>query len=158
MTGWRIGYGVGSKALIKAMTIIQSQSTSNPCSISQMAAIEALNGPQDYIKPNALNFQKKRELALSILKRVKYFECYKPEGAFYLFVKCDKIFGHKTKSGKIIANSNDFAEYLLEEAKVAVVPGIAFGLEGYFRISYATSMEELEEACIRIEQVCGSIV
>ncbi|MFV9929747.1 MAG: pyridoxal phosphate-dependent aminotransferase [Rickettsia endosymbiont of Haemaphysalis japonica] len=157
MTGWRIGYGAGSKALIKAMTIIQSQSTSNPCSISQMAAIEALNGPQDYIKPNALNGQKKRDLALSILKRVKYFECYKPEGAFYLFVKCDKIFGHKTKSGKIIANSNDLAESLLEEAKVAVIPGIAFGLEGYFRISYATSMEELEEACIRIERTIDVI-
>ncbi|MGX6960620.1 MAG: pyridoxal phosphate-dependent aminotransferase [Rickettsia endosymbiont of Pentastiridius leporinus] len=157
MTGWRIGYGAGSKALIKAMTMIQSQSTSNPCSISQVAAIEALNGPQSYIKQNALNFEKKRDLALSILQRVKYFECYKPEGAFYLFIKCDKIFGVKTKSGKIISNSNDFAEYLLEEAKVAVVPGIAFGLEGYFRISYATSMEELEDACMRIKGVCDSI-
>ncbi|ADE29598.1 pyridoxal phosphate-dependent aminotransferase [Rickettsia prowazekii] len=157
MTGWRIGYGAGSKALIKAMTIIQSQSTSNPCSISQMAAIEALNGTQDYIKSNALNFQKKRDLALSILEEVTYFECYKPEGAFYLFVKCDKIFGTKTKSGRIIANSNNFSEYLLEEAKVAVVPGIAFGLDGYFRISYATSMQELEEACIRIKHACNAL-
>ncbi|HJD61328.1 MAG TPA: pyridoxal phosphate-dependent aminotransferase [Rickettsia endosymbiont of Columbicola hoogstraali] len=156
MTGWRIGYGAGSKALIKAMTIIQSQSTSNPCSISQAAAVEALNGVQGYIAQNALNFEKKRDLALSILQRVKYFECYKPEGAFYLFIKCDKIFGLKTKSGKVINNSNDFGEYLLEEAKVAIVPGIAFGLEGYFRISYATSMEELEEACLRIEKACGS--
>ncbi|HJD67074.1 MAG TPA: pyridoxal phosphate-dependent aminotransferase [Rickettsia endosymbiont of Bembidion lapponicum] len=157
MTGWRIGYGAGSKALIKAMTIIQSQSTSNPCSISQAAAVEALNGVQGYIAQNALNFEKKRDLALSILQRVKYFECYKPEGAFYLFIKCDKIFGAKTKSGKVINNSNDFGEYLLEEAKVAVVPGIAFGLEGYFRISYATSMEELEEACLRMEKACGSL-
>lgn len=157
MTGWRIGYGAGSKALIKAMTIIQSQSTSNPCSISQVAAVEALNGVQGYIAQNALNFEKKRDLALLILQRVKYFECYKPEGAFYLFIKFDKIFGAKTKSGKVINNSNDFGEYLLEEAKVAVVPGIAFGLEGYFRISYATSMEELEEACLRIEQACGSL-
>ncbi|ABE05414.1 pyridoxal phosphate-dependent aminotransferase [Rickettsia bellii] len=157
MTGWRIGYGAGSKALIKAMTIIQSQSTSNPCSISQVAAVEALNGVQGYIAQNALNFEKKRDLALSILQRVKYFECYKPEGAFYLFIKCDKIFGAKTKSGKVINNSNDFGEYLLEEAKVAVVPGIAFGLEGYFRISYATSMEELEEACLRMERACGSL-
>ncbi|WP_395476813.1 pyridoxal phosphate-dependent aminotransferase [Rickettsia endosymbiont of Pantilius tunicatus] len=157
MTGWRIGYGAGSKALIKAMTIIQSQSTSNPCSISQAAAVEALNGVQGYIVQNALNFEKKRDLALSILQRVKYFECYKPEGAFYLFIKCDKIFGAKTKSGKVINNSNGFGEYLLEEAKVAVVPGIAFGLEGYFRISYATSMEELEEACLRIERACNSI-
>ncbi|WP_341791891.1 pyridoxal phosphate-dependent aminotransferase [Rickettsia endosymbiont of Gonocerus acuteangulatus] len=157
MTGWRIGYGAGSKALIKAMTIIQSQSTSNPCSISQAAAVEALNGVQGYIAQNALNFEKKRDLALSILQRVKYFECYKPEGAFYLFIKCDKIFGAKTKSGKVITNSNDFGEYLLEEAKVAVVPGIAFGLEGYFRISYATSMKELEEACLRMEKACGSL-
>ncbi|MCC8377049.1 MAG: pyridoxal phosphate-dependent aminotransferase [Rickettsia endosymbiont of Graphium doson] len=157
MTGWRIGYGAGSKALIKAMTIIQSQSTSNPCSISQAAAVEALNGVQGYIAQNALNFEKKSDLALSILQRVKYFECYKPEGAFYLFIKCDKIFGAKTKSGKVINNSNDFGEYLLEEAKVAIVPGIAFGLEGYFRISYATSMEELEEACLRIERACGSL-
>ncbi len=157
MTGWRIGYGAGSKALIKAMTIIQSQSTSNPCSISQAAAVEALNGVQGYIAHNALNFEKKRDLALSILQRVKYFECYKPEGAFYLFIKCDKIFGANTKSGKVINNSNDFGEYLLEEAKVAVVPGIAFGLEGYFRISYATSMEELEEACLRMERACNSI-
>ena len=158
MTGWRIGYGAGSKALIKAMTIIQSQSTSNPCSISQAAAVEALNGVQGYIAQNALNFEKKRDLALSILQRVKYFECYKPEGAFYLFIKCDKIFGAKTKSGKVINNSNDFGEYLLEEAKVAVVPGIAFGLEGHFRISYATSMEELEEACLRMEErACNSI-
>ncbi|WP_342225596.1 pyridoxal phosphate-dependent aminotransferase [Rickettsia endosymbiont of Urophora cardui] len=157
MTGWRIGYGAGSKALIKAMTIIQSQSTSNPCSISQVAAVEALNGVQGYIAQNALNFEKKHDLALSILQRVKYFECYKPEGAFYLFIKCDKIFGAKTKSGKVINNSNDFGEYLLEEAKVAVVPGIAFGLEGYFRISYATSMEELEEACLRMERACNSI-
>lgn len=155
MTGWRIGYGAGSKALIKAMTIIQSQSTSNPCSISQVAAVEALNGVQGYIAQNALNFEKKRDLALSILQRVKYFEYYKPEGAFYLFIKCDKIFGAKTKSGKVINNSNDFGEYLLEEAKVAVVPGIAFGLEGYFRISYATSMAELEEACLRMERACG---
>ncbi|ODA38435.1 pyridoxal phosphate-dependent aminotransferase [Rickettsia sp. wq] len=157
MTGWRIGYGAGSKALIKSMTIIQSQSTSNPCSISQAAAVEALNGVQGYIAQNALNFEKKRDLALSILQRVKYFECYKPEGAFYLFIKCDKIFGTKTKSGKVINNNNDFGEYLLEEAKVAVVPGIAFGLEGYFRISYATSMEELQEACLRIERACGSL-
>lgn len=158
MTGWRIGYGAGSKALIQAMTIIQSQSTSNPCSISQAAAVEALNGVQCYIAQNALNFKKKRDLTLSILQRVKYFECYKPEGAFYLFIKCDKIFGAKTKSGKVINNSNDLGEYLLEEAKVAVVPGIAFGLEGYFRISYATSMEELEEACLRMERAYNSIV
>lgn len=158
MTGWRIGYGAGSKTLIKAMSIIQSQSTSNPCSISQMAAVEALNGSQDFIKYNAVNFQKKRDLALSILGRIKYFECYKPEGAFYLFVKCDKMLGCKTPTGVVLKNSNSVGEYLLDRARVAVVPGIAFGLEGYFRISYATSIEELEEACLRIERACSDII
>lgn len=151
MTGWRIGYGAGSKSLIKAMTIIQSQSTSNPCSISQVAAIEALMGPQGFIKTNALNFQKKRDLALSILSRIKGIGCYKPEGAFYLFLGCEELFNYRTPANGIIKNSTDFCEYLLEEAKVAVVPGIAFGLEGHFRISYATSEEELQQACLRIE-------
>ncbi len=150
MTGWRLGYGAGPKALVKAMTVIQSQSTSNPSSISQVAAIEALNGTQDFIKPNAMQFQKKRDLALSILSSSKWLECYKPEGAFYLFPNCEKLFGHKTPAGEVINNSNDLGKYLLEEAGIAVVPGIAFGLEGYFRISYATSMEEIEKACTRI--------
>jgi aspartate aminotransferase len=157
MTGWRIGYGAGPKDLIKAMTIIQSQSTSNPSSISQIAAIEALNGPQDFIKENALNFQKKRDLALSILNDTKYLTCYKPEGAFYLFPKCDEVFGRRTPGGEIISNSNDLGKYLIEQANVAVVPGIAFGLEGYFRISYATSMEMLEKGCMRINKACGQL-
>jgi aspartate aminotransferase len=151
MTGWRIGYGAGPKDLIKAMGIIQSQSTSNPSSISQIAALEALNGTQDFIKPNSKGFEEKRNLALDILKDAKGIECNKPEGAFYLFLKCDKIFGKKIATGEALQNSNDVASYLLEDAKVAVVPGIAFGLEGYFRISYATSMDELSEACERIK-------
>lgn len=157
MTGWRIGYGAGPQDLVKAMTIIQSQSTSNPSSISQVAAIEALNGPQDFIKENALNFQKKRDLALSILNNTKHLTCYKPEGAFYLLPKCDEVFGRRTPGGEIINNSNDFAKYLVEQANVAVVPGIAFGLEGYFRISYATSMETLEKGCMRINKACSQL-
>jgi aspartate aminotransferase len=150
MTGWRIGYGAGSREIIKAMSMIQSQSTSNPSSISQAAALEALSGDQSYIKVNAKNFQEKRDLVLSLLKSIEGIDCYKSEGAFYLFPKCEGVFGKKTPSGEVINSSNDFASYLLESANVAIVPGIAFGLDGYFRISYATSKELLEEACSRI--------
>ena len=158
MTGWRIGYGAGNKALIKAMTIIQSQSTSNPCSISQIAAIEALNGPQGFIKTNALAFQNKRDLALSILGKVKNLVHYKPEGAFYLLPQCEQLFGLKTPKGSVVNNSNELAEYLLEEGGVAVVPGIAFGAEGYFRISYALSIGDIEEACNRIVIACEKLL
>lgn len=152
MTGWRIGYGAGSKEIVKAMSLIQSQSTSNASSISQIAALEAINGPQDFIKTNARNFEKKRNLVLDGINKIKGLNCYKSEGAFYLFPKCSDLFGKSTPAGKVITNSNEFATYLLEEANVAVVPGIAFGLEGYFRLSYATSEEQLIEACKRIEK------
>ncbi len=152
MTGWRIGYGTGNKDIIKAMTLIQSQSTSNPSSISQVAAIEALNGTQSYIADNAIGFRKKRDLVLNLLSKIKTLEFYKSEGAFYLFPRCTKLLGRKTNSGKILENDNDVATYLLEHANVAVVPGIAFGLKGYFRISYATSEESLIKACNRIEK------
>jgi aspartate aminotransferase len=157
MTGWRIGYGAGSREIIKAMSMIQSQSTSNPCSISQIAAFEALTGDQSYIKTNAANFQKKRDLVLSLLKDIDGIDCYKSEGAFYLFPKCADLFGKKTPAGNIIKSSNDFASYLLESANVAVVPGIAFGLDGYFRISYATSEELLKEACTRIAKAVAQL-
>jgi len=157
MTGWRIGYGAGNKDIIKAMALIQSQSTSNPSSISQMAAIEALIGTQNYIPKNALGFEKKRDLVFSLLAKIKNLECYKPEGAFYLFIRCTKLFGKKTPSGQLLKNDNDLATYLLEHANVAVVPGIAFGLEGYFRISYATSEELLAEACRRIERCINQL-
>ena len=158
MTGWRIGYGAGPKDLIKAMTIIQSQSTSNPSSISQVAALEALQGTQDFIRPNAINFQKKRDLAINTLSAINELECYKPEGAFYLFPKCSKLFGSKSPDNIIISSSNNFAEYLLEYSGIAVVPGIAFGLEGYFRISFATSEEEIEKACLKIVNACRQLV
>ena len=157
MTGWRIGYGAGNKDIIKAMALIQSQSTSNPSSISQMAAIEALTGIQSYIPKNALGFEKKRDLVFSLLSKIKNLECYKPEGAFYLFIRCTKLFGKKTPSGQLLKNDNDLATYLLEHANVAVVPGIAFGLEGYFRISYVTSEELLAEACRRIEMCINQL-
>jgi len=157
MTGWRIGYGAGNSQLVKAMSMIQSQSTSNPSSISQMAAVEALNGPQDFIKYNAKIFEQKRDLGLKILNQIEGVSCYKPEGAFYLFPKCQDLFGKTTPSGKIIQNSNDLAEYFLEEGGVAVVPGIAFGLEGYFRISYATSFAEIEEGLNKIAVCCSKL-
>lgn len=157
MTGWRIGYCAGDSRLIKAMTILQSQSTSNTSSISQVAAIEALNGPQDFIKRNANGFQAKRDLVLSIFNQINGIKCHKPEGAFYLFPECKDLFGTKDPAGAIITNSNDMAEYLLEYANVAVVPGIAFGLEGYFRISYATSLDELNIACKRIADACAQL-
>ncbi len=158
MTGWRIGYGAGAKMLIKAMTILQSQSTSNPCSISQVAAIEALNGRQDFIKENAKNFEQKRDLALAILSKVKGLECYKPEGAFYLFIECQKLFGYTTPKGEKISNSEDLVRYLLEYGNVATVHGSAFGLEGYLRISYALSTEQLQQACLNIKDACSQLI
>ncbi len=158
MTGWRIGYGAGSKEIIKAMAMIQSQSTSNPSSISQIAAIEALSGTQDYIKINAKNFQKKRDLVLSLIENIPGVECYKSQGAFYLFPKCSDLFGMKTPSGEVINSSNDLASYFLDSANVAIVPGIAFGLEGYFRVSYATSEEVLIEAFNRISKSIAQLI
>lgn len=157
MTGWRIGYGAGNKSIIKAMDVIQSQSTSNPSSISQIAALEALSGPQDYIKTNTENFQKKRDLVLSMLSKINGISCYKSEGAFYLFPKCSDLFGKHTPQGEKINSSSDLATYLLEAANVAIVPGIAFGLEGYFRISYATSIELLTDACNRMAKAIAQL-
>ncbi|RTK92419.1 MAG: pyridoxal phosphate-dependent aminotransferase [Rickettsiales bacterium] len=157
MTGWRIGYGAGSKEIIKAMEVIQSQSTSNPSSISQVAALEALSGTQEYIKPNAANFQKKRDLVLSLMNNIEGIDCYKSEGAFYLFPKCADLFGKVTDKGHVINSSSDLATYLLEYAHVAIVPGIAFGLEGYFRISYATSEELLTDACQRMAKAINQL-
>jgi aspartate aminotransferase len=155
MTGWRIGYAAGPVELIKAIAVIQSQSTSNPCSISQIAAVEALNGPQDFLKPRAEAFRKRRDLVVSRLNAIPGIKCNSPEGAFYVFPSCAGLIGKKTLEGNVIANSNDFAEFLLKQALVAVVPGIAFGSEGFFRISYATSDSILEQACDRIKQACA---
>ena len=152
MTGWRIGYAAGNKDLIKAIAKVQSQSTSSPCSISQAASVEALNGTQDYIPERNKVFEKRRDMVVNMLNNIKGVKCNTPNGAFYVFPSCQGLFGKKTVSGKIIENSNDFATYLLEEALVAVVPGIAFGAEGFFRISYAASEELLENAIERIAE------
>jgi aspartate aminotransferase len=157
MTGWRIGFAGGPAELIKAMSVIQSQNTTNACSISQAAAVEALNGPQDFIPQNAELFHSRRDLVLSLLSDVSLIKCNKPTGAFYIFIECYKMFGKKTPAGKLLQNSSDVAEYLLEDALVAVVQGVAFGMEGYFRISYATSEANLTEACRRIKEACEKL-
>ena len=154
MTGWRIGYAGGPKHLIKAMGAIQSNSTANPCSISQAAAIEALNGPQDFIPKNAQVFKERRDLVVDLLNKIPGLHCPRPEGAFYVYPSCAGLIGKRTPKGGRIASDEDFVRYLLEAEGVAVVHGEAFGLAPHFRISYATSNEELREACARIERAC----
>ena len=153
MTGWRIGYGAGPKDLIKAMAKIQSQSTSNPSSISQAAAVEALNGAQDFIKTRSDSFKERRDFVVKSLNNIPGLSCLKPNGAFYVFPSCKKLLGKKTK----LKTDKDFVEKLLVEAEVAVVQGSAFGLDGYFRISYATSMDNLRKALERIKSFCESL-
>jgi aspartate aminotransferase len=154
MTGWRIGYGAGPKHLIKAMGAIQSNSTANPCSISQAAAIEALNGPQDFIAPNALVFKQRRDLVVEALNKIPGLYCPLPEGAFYVYPSCAGLLGKKTPDGAVIRTDEDFVKYLLAAEGVAVVHGDAFGLAPHFRISYATGTDTLKEACRRIERAC----
>jgi aspartate aminotransferase len=158
MTGWRIGYAGGPETLIKAIAKIQSQSTTNPSSISQAAAVAALNGPQDFIAERAAVFQGRRDLVVGMLNQAQGIACHRPEGAFYVFPSCAGTIGRKTPDGRIIETDQDFASYLLMEAGVSVVFGAAFGLSPFFRISYATSTELLEEACRRIQRACGSLV
>ena len=153
MTGWRIGYAAGPADIIKAISKIQSQSTSNPSSISQAAAVEALNGTQDFIKTRADSFKERRDFVVDSLNSIKGLSCLRPEGAFYVFPNCKKLLGKKTK----LKTDKDFVEKLLEESEVAVVQGSAFGLDGYFRISYATSMENLKKAMQRIRSFCDSL-
>ena len=157
MTGWRIGYAAGDKDIIKAIAKIQSQSTTNPSSISQAAAVEALNGKQDFIPVRAKAFQERRDFVVNSLNAIEGISCLKPEGAFYVFPNCKGLIGKKDKSGKKITNDSDFVQSLLENNDVAVVQGSAFGLEGFFRISYATSMEKLEIAMKRIKSFCESL-
>jgi aspartate aminotransferase len=157
MTGWRIGYAAGPEVLIKAMGTLQSQSTSNPSSIAQWAAVEALNGPQDFIVANNKVFKERRDLVVSMLNQTNGLTCPKPEGAFYVYPSCAGLIGKKTASGKIIENDEIFASELLEAEGVAVVHGSAFGLGPAFRISYATATKDLEEACLRIQRFCGSL-
>jgi aspartate aminotransferase len=157
MTGWRIGYCAAPKELLAAMRKLQSQSTSNPTSISQWAAVEALNGTQDFIPERAKVFKERRDLVVSMLNQADGIECPTPEGAFYVYPTCRGLIGKKTQDGKVIESDEDFATTLLEQEGVAVVHGAAFGLSPFFRISYATSTEALEEACTRIQRFCGSL-
>jgi aspartate aminotransferase len=157
MTGWRIGYAAGPKEIIKAIAKIQSQSTTNPSSISQAAAVEALNGTQDFIKERAISFQERRDFVVKALNDIDGIECLKPDGAFYVYPSCKSLIGKKDTNGKELKTDTDFVQSLLENNGVAVVQGSAFGLEGFFRISYATSMKNLEKALEKISSFCKSL-
>jgi len=157
MTGWRIGYGVGSKELIKAMIMVQSQSTSNTCSIAQGAAVMALNGPQGFLEDWRRIFSERRDVTFQALNKIDGLICRKAEGAFYLYVNCQAVLGKTTPGGQVLETDNQFSEYLLESARVMVVSGDAFGLSPYFRISYATSVENLKEACERIQAAMADL-
>jgi aspartate aminotransferase len=157
MTGWRIGYAAGPEPLIKAMAKVMSQTTSNPSSVSQWAAVEALNGPQDFIKPNAKLFEQRRDLVVSMLNQARGMRCPTPEGAFYVYPSVEGLIGKTAPSGKTIATDEDFAVELLETEGVAVVFGAAFGLSPFFRVSYATSNAVLEDACQRIQRFCANV-
>jgi aspartate aminotransferase len=157
MTGWRIGYCAGPEDLIKAMAKLQSQSATNATSISQWAAVEALNGPQDFIKPNAKVFEQRRDLVVSMLNQARGLTCATPEGAFYVYPSCAGAIGRRAPSGRTIGCDREFAEELLESEGVSVVFGEAFGLSPFFRISYATSEALLEDACSRIQRFCASL-
>lgn len=158
MTGWRIGYAAGPLELIKAMDMIQGQQTSGACSISQWAAVEALNGTQDFIGERRAVFEERRNLVVSMLNEATGLNCPMPEGAFYVYPSCKELMGKKTPSGKVLESDVDFVTELLEAEGVAVVHGTAFGLGPNFRISYATSTEDLTEACARIQRFCASLV
>lgn len=157
MTGWRIGYAGGPKELIKAMSKIQSQSTSNPSSVSQAAALAALDGDQSFLAERNEVFKERRNMVVDLLNAAEGLECLKPEGAFYVYPSCAGLIGKKTPDGKIIESDEDFVTYLLESEGVACVQGAAFGLSPYFRISYATSTENLTEACARIQRACAAL-
>jgi aspartate aminotransferase len=157
MTGWRIGYAGGPEPLIKAMSKVMTQTTSNPSSISQWAAVEALNGTQDFIKPHQKLFQERRDLVVSMLNQATGLKCPTPEGAFYVYPSCAELIGKTGPAGQVIRTDEDFVVQLLESEGAAAVHGAAFGLSPYFRISYATSSEVLEDACGRIQRFCASI-
>ena len=157
MTGWRIGFAGGASWLIKAMAKLQSQSTSNPCSIAQAAAVEALTGPQEFLKERARAFQSRRDLVVSMLNQTDGMSCPRPEGAFYVYPSFAPLIGRTTPKGQVIDSDETFVTYLLDEARVAAVQGAAFGLSPAMRISYATSEDLLREACERIQTACAAL-
>jgi aspartate aminotransferase len=156
MTGWRIGYAAGPKEIISAMTKMQSQSTSNPTSIAQKAAVEALNGPQDAVAMMNVEFEKRRSYIIDRLNAIPGVSCFRSTGAFYAFPNVSGLYG-KSAAGKLISNSTELAAYFLEQARVAVVPGIAFGADNYIRFSYATSMENIRKGIDRIEEAIANL-
>jgi aspartate aminotransferase len=158
MTGWRIGYAGGPRPLINAMSTIQSQSTSNPCSIAQAAARAALDGSLDFMPPRTDTYRHRRDHCLEAFNATTGLTCRKPEGAFYLFPSCSQLFGGTTPGGEILRNDVDVSRYLLEEGRVAVVPGSAFGCPDYFRITFAIATERIEAACERIHRACRQVV
>ncbi len=157
MTGWRVGYAGGPPELIKAINMLTSQSTTNTCSVSQAAAVEALNGPQGFIAEHNAVFQERRDLAVDMINDAPGLSCFKPEGAFYVFPSCAGVLGKKTPAGEVLETEEQFVTYLLDTEGVAAVPGAAFGMSPYFRISYATSTEVLRDACERIQRACHSL-
>ena len=157
MTGWRIGYAAGPKEIIKAIAKIQSQSTSNPTSISQAAAVEALNGKQDFIEKHNIEFIKRRDLVVDKINKIEGLSCNVPAGAFYVYPNCSGLIGKKTPQNNVIKNDEELMKYLLESEGVAGVHGEAFGLSPYFRLSYATNEKILIEACNRIERACKKL-
>jgi aspartate aminotransferase len=157
MTGWRIGYAGGPEPLIKAMGKVMSQTTSNACSISQWASVEALNGTQAFIKPHAKLFQERRDLVVSMLNQARGLHCPTPEGAFYVYPSCEGVIGRRSPSGRTINTDEDFVVELLEAEGAAAVHGEAFGLSPFFRVSYAASNEVLEDACSRIQRFCAAV-
>jgi aspartate aminotransferase len=157
MTGWRIGYAGGPAELIRAMAKIQSQSTSNPCSVSQAATVVALEGPQEFMAERSEIFRQRRDMVVDMLNQAPGLRCHRPEGAFYVYPSCAGVIGRRTPGGAVLTNTEDFARYLLEQEGVAVVHGAAFGMDPYMRISYATSYQALTEACGRIIRACEAL-
>jgi aspartate aminotransferase len=157
MTGWRIGYAAGPDKLIKAMDMIQGQQTSGACSIAQWAAVEALNGPQDFIAESRKLFEGRRDLVVSMLNQSKFLSTHRPEGAFYVYPSCAEALGKTSAAGRKIETDVDFVTALLEEQGVAVVQGSAFGMGPNFRVSYATSNEALAKACAKIQAFCADL-
>jgi aspartate aminotransferase len=157
MTGWRIGYAAGPEKLIKAMDTLQGQQTSGACSVAQWAAVEALTGPQDFIPMSRKVFEERRDLVVSMLNQAQFLKCPSPEGAFYVYPSCAGAIGRKAPSGKTIENDEDFVSELLETEGVAAVQGSAFGLGPNFRVSYATSLGTLEQACRKIQRFTASL-
>ncbi len=157
MTGWRIGYGGAPQALVKAMVKLQSQSTSSACSISQAAAQEALSGPQDFIAERTRIFQERRDQVVAALNGIPGISCHRPEGAFYVYPSCAGVIGKKTPAGQVLAGDSEFVLYLLESQNLAVLQGEAYGLSPFFRISFATSMDKLDEGCRRLRLACEAL-